>query len=384
MQISKYTYFIYTALLVFSLSTGLNATAQDSSTAALHYLYPNGEAGYACFRIPALLTTNKGTLLAFAEARRNGCGDTGDIDLVVKRSHDSGKTWSALQVVWSDSANTCGNPVPIMDEQTGRIILLATWNLGTDHEKEIINQTSRDSRRAFVLSSADDGNSWSAAKEITASVKHADWTWFATGPCAGIQLQQHKYKGRLVVPGNFLEAVSRKNYSLVIYSDDHGDTWHTGGITPQDGVNESTVAELKNGSLLLNMRNTQHKGYRQVAYSHDGGMSWGNVQGDTVLKEPMCQGSLITLKAGSSKGSLLFANPANATERKGLTVRLGNNKGNSWVHQQLLYPGPSAYSALSVIPGGDIACLFEAGYKKPYEGIVYQALPLKQLEHAQQ
>lgn len=353
--------------------------AQDSTAIKLSYLYKNGEAGYACFRIPALLTTVKGTVLAFAEARRNGCGDTGDIDLVVKRSEDGGKTWTNLQLVWSDSLNTCGNPVPIMDRETGNIVLLATWNLGTDHEKEIISQTSRDTRRAFVLSSADDGLSWSAAREITSQVKQTGWTWFATGPCAGIQLQRRKYKGRLVAPCNYLEAVTKKNYSLLLYSDDHGASWQAGKGTPQEGVNESTVAELTNGDLLLNMRNTQHKGFRQIAYSKDGGASLGDVQADTVLKEPMCQGSLIAFKPKGSKASLLFANPGNASERKAITIRRSVNNGKTWPYQLVLYPGPAAYSALTIVPGGDIGCLYEAGYKKPYEGIVYQSLSLQEL-----
>ena len=95
----------------------------------LNYIYKGGEEGYKCFRIPALITTAKGTLLAFAEARKNNCGDAGDIDMVVKRSNDNGKTWSALQVIWDDSTNTCGNPTPVVDEKTGNIILLSTWNL---------------------------------------------------------------------------------------------------------------------------------------------------------------------------------------------------------------------------------------------------------------
>lgn len=362
-----------------------NYFGKDSAPAqTLSYLYSNGEAGYSCFRIPSLLTTGKGNLLAFAEARKNGCGDTGDIDLVLKRSKDGGKTWSALQVVWSDSTNTCGNPVPIFDKQTGRIVLLATWNLGSDHEKDIIHQTSKDTRRVFVLSSADEGASWSAPREITQQVKQANWTWYATGPCAGIQLQQGKYKGRLVAPCNHLEAVTKKNYSHIIYSDDHGKSWKLGGSTPQDGVNESTVAELGNGSLLLNMRNTTHAGCRQVATSRDGGASWLAVQPDTALKEPMCQGSLIRYAAKGHQPALVFANPADAHERKALTLRASEDDGASWPQQYLLYPGPAAYSALSVKPDGNIACLYEAGYQKPYEGIVYETVAAKELLHAAQ
>src|SRR5882724_3584866 len=128
---------LFTALLL--LVQGGKAVAQS-----FNYIYKNGDEGYTCFRIPALVTTTKGTVLAFAEARKNNCGDAGDIDLVLKRSGDNGKTWGPLQVVWSDSTNTCGNPTPVVDELTGSVILLSTWNLGPDHEKEINNRSSRD------------------------------------------------------------------------------------------------------------------------------------------------------------------------------------------------------------------------------------------------
>src|SRR5690349_20202839 len=101
-------------------------------TQDLNHLYKAGEDGYACFRIPAIVSSTKGTLLAFAEARRNNCGDAGDIDIVVKRSSDNGKTWSNLAIVWSDSSNTCGNPAPVVDQKSGKIVLVSTWNLGTD------------------------------------------------------------------------------------------------------------------------------------------------------------------------------------------------------------------------------------------------------------
>src|SRR5690606_3877854 len=125
----------------------------------------------------------KGTLLAFAEGRKGGCSDTGDIDLLLKRSFDGGKTWGKLQVVWDDGENTCGNPAPVVDRETGQIFLLATWNLGTDHEKEIIKGKSKDTRRVFVSASVDDGETWKPMKEITKRVKRKAWTWYATGPC---------------------------------------------------------------------------------------------------------------------------------------------------------------------------------------------------------
>ncbi|MFA6086574.1 exo-alpha-sialidase [Mucilaginibacter sp.] len=344
--------------------------------AALNYIYKPGDNGYACFRIPALLTTKNGILLAFAEARKNNCGDSGDIDLVLRRSADGGATWSPLQVVWSDSTNTCGNPVPIQDAITGKILLISTWNLGTDHEKEIIGQTSKDGRHVYVLSSADEGKSWSGAREITPQVKLPGWTWYATGPCHGVQITKGKNKGRLVVPVNHIESATSKNFAHVIYSDDHGQNWKLGTNTPQDKTNETTVAELSGGKLMLNMRNSDrnHK-TRLTAISTNGGQDWGDVQTDTVLNEPICQGSLLNYSLSKKKSILLFSNPASQKARENMTLRVSLDDGQTWLNSVVIHAGPSAYSDIAVYHG-QVACFYEAGILKPYEGIAFKTLSL--------
>ena len=120
-------------------------------------LFVSGRDGYHTYRIPALAVSTSGTVLAFCEGRRNGGGDSGDIDLLLKRSKDGGTTWTPQQVVWDDAGNCCGNPCAVVDRGTGSIWLLSTWNRGDDHENQIIAQTSKDTRRVFVLRSDDDG-----------------------------------------------------------------------------------------------------------------------------------------------------------------------------------------------------------------------------------
>lgn len=363
-------------------ATGVAASIGKSASGdeVLNYIYKPGDNNYSCFRIPALLATKSGVLLAFAEARKNNCGDSGDIDLVLRRSADGGKTWSSLQVVWSDSTNTCGNPVPIQDAATGKIWLISTWNLGTDHEKQIADQTSKDGRRVFVLSSANEGKSWSAAKEITPQVKLPGWTWYATGPCHGVQISTGQYKGRLVVPVNHVEAATHKNFANIIYSDDHGATWQLGNSTPQDKTNETTVAELSNGKLMLNMRNSDHKHKtRLTSISNDGGLNWGDVQTDTTLIEPICQGSLLNYRLSKKSTVLIFSNPASTVSRSNVTVRVSLNDGKTWANSQVIYPGPSAYSDIAVYHNSQIACLYEAGITKPYEGIAFKTISLNQL-----
>ncbi len=346
-------------------------------------LWQSGTEGYHTYRIPALLVTAAGSVLAFCEGRKNGRSDTGDIDLLYKRSTDNGKTWSDQQIVFDDSTNTCGNPCPILDRDTGTIWLLMTWNDGRDRESAIVDQTSRDSRRVFVCSSNDDGLTWTKPQEITTDVKKPDWTWYATGPGAGIQLEKSAHRGRLVAPCDHIEIKDKAYFSHVIFSDDHGRHWQLGGNTPQPYVNECQVAELTNGALLLNMRNYNrlHK-QRQIAFSQDAGATWQDQRFQTELIEPLCQASLRRYswpKEGKS-GILLFSNPACDSARINMTLKASQDEGKTWPLHLQLHAGPAAYSDLAVLAHGEIACLFEAGKKSPYETITLVRTNIAQLQ----
>lgn len=366
------------SILLMLLSISLQA--QENLTTDV---FQKGQDGYACFRIPAIVRSKAGTLLAFAEARRNSCSDTGNIDLVVKRSEDGGKTWSKAITVWDDGDNVCGNPAPIVDQETGRIILVTCWNLGEDHEKEIIDGKSKDSRRIYVLSSDNDGISWSAPKEITSSVKHPDWTWYATGPCHGIQLQSKKYKGRLVVSANHMVAGTKTYHSQLIYSDDKGETWKLGGIVSKHGGNESSVVELENGDLMLNMRNYNREESKSRSYviSEDGGETVSEMQYLPELIEPICQGSTLNyMKNGKISNNILFSNPASTDKREKMTIKLSQNNGTTWPYAFLVYPGPAAYSDLVNLPDGYIGLLYEYGTNNAYEKIGFTSISFETLK----
>jgi len=340
-------------------------------------VFVSGADGYHTYRIPALLVTSKGTLLAFCEGRKNSRSDTGDIDLLVKRSADGGRTWSRQQVVWDDGANTCGNPCPVADQATGVVWLPMTWNHGEDNESEIKRGTGRDTRRVFVTHSEDDGQTWARPQEVTADVKRPDWRWYATGPGVGIQLAHGSWKGRLLIPCDHSLSLPDDPdgyHSHVIYSDDHGRTWRLGGVI-RPAVNECQAVELIDGTLLMNMRNyDKSKTTRAVATSTDGGMTWSAVRHDPVLVEPVCQASLLryTMQPQDDRNRLLFSNPAHAEpgQRRDMTVRMSEDEGKTWPVSRVLWSGPAAYSCLAILPGGDIACLFEAGEKNPYERII--------------
>lgn len=344
-------------------------------------VFVSGEAGYHTYRIPSLLTTTHGALLAFAEGRKGSGSDSGDIDLLLKRSLDGGRSWLTAQTVWDDGANTCGNPCPVLDRDSGTIWLLMTWNRGDDPEPKIIAQQSKDTRRVFVASSTDDGLTWSKPREITTDVKQTNWTWYATGPGAGIQVEHGPSRGRLVVPCDHIEAGTRRYFSHVIYSDDHGQTWKLGGSTPQDKVNECEVVEIAGGRLLLNMRNYDPAARtRQQAVSADGGLTWTGQRHVPELVEPICQASIRRLSwAGAAARSvILFSNPA-SSKRDHLTVRASFDEGQTWPVSRLLDARPSAYSCLAALPNGSAAVLYEAGDKSPYENLVFANFPLSWL-----
>ncbi len=188
------------AVLVIAAVSSTPAGRQDTAapvTPVMIDVFVAGEGGYHTYRIPSAIVTPKGALLAFAEGRRAGAGDAGDIDLVLRRSRDGGRSWTPMQVIGDNGPNTFGNPCAVVDTRTNTIWLLITQNRGTDREKDIIAGTSEGGRTVWAMRSQDDGATWSTPVEITASVKAPEWTWYATGPGVGVQLRS----GRLVSTG---------------------------------------------------------------------------------------------------------------------------------------------------------------------------------------
>ena len=349
-------------LLTFAFTFFLNHICPAAITESL--IFRSGEEGYSNYRIPSLITTKSGSLLAFCEARKDHRGDSGNIDLVVKRSTNGGKTWSPPLIVWDAGDHTAGNPCPVIDQRTGRIINIVCWNLATDHGRDLHAGTSVDTRRVYQTYSDDDGLTWSEPKEITTKVKKPSWWWYATGPGIGIQLQKGPHKGRLVIPANH---TAKGHYGAhTLYSDDGGTSWKISEII-KPTVNESQVVALSDGRLMMNMRSQgtgdtkrPYSGYRFIAYSSDNGESWTHPVFDDELSDPICQASIIRY----DENRILFSNPNPPVSlergpREQMTVRLSNDDGQTWAEELLIYEGPSAYSSLAKIPNGKIGLLYE-------------------------
>ena len=347
------------SLLLLPLAASFAAAEIDEQI-----LFKSGEEGYSYYRIPSIIESKKGTLLAFCEARKDHRGDSGNIDLVMKRSTDQGVTWSPLSVVWDVGDDTAGNPCPVVDRWTGRIIMLMCWNRATDHGKDLHAGTSKDTRRVFQTHSDDDGLTWYSPTEITTKVKRPDWWWYATGPGIGIQIQKGPYKDRLVIPANHTVEGHWGSHTLI--SDNGGESWGV-SETIRPTTNESQVVELSDGRLMMNMR-TQglptstraYTGYRSISYSDDGGMSWSSPVYDDELTDPICQASIIRY----DKKRILFSNPSPPASlkrgpRERMTVKMSEDDGATWPAELVIYEGPSAYSSLVKLPKGNVGLFYE-------------------------
>lgn len=325
-------------------------------------LFDSGQDGYKRYRIPSLITAPSGAVLAICEGRKDGGGLLGNIDLVLRRSLDNGQTWQPLQVIADDGGNTLGNPCAVLDEKTKTIWLAFTRSLGSDTEETIVAGTSRERTRVLVTRSTDNGETWSKAVDISATAREPRWTWYGCGPGVGIQLQS----GRLVIPSYHAEEKTGIYRSHMIFSDDHGETWqYCAAVGEQCG--ECHVAERRNGELVLNARTNQGRERRTTAISKDGGKTWSQAGFDENLYDPHCEACLLRLpRMEKQDHSLwLFSHPA-GPGRRNLTLRASRDEGQSWREVRQLRSGDSQYSCLSLLPSGEIGCLYDCWVEGNY------------------
>jgi len=316
------------------------------------------------YRIPALVTSNLGTLLAFAE-RRKGLHDHAQNDIVLRRSFDNGITWHKEQLIAEDGENSLNDPC-VVTLESGRILLIYqrfpygyhARNSGWIRMADTGYKGPR-TTKSFLVSSDDDGESWSEPKEITRMIRPENSVSVGS-PGRGIQLKQEKFRGRIIFP--FYTTIpdgkgDRTWENRIAYSDDQGENWSLSKIIPHSDTvnfgNEAQVVELSDGSLLFNARN-QGGQYRKISRSRDGGISWDPMKIDPGLPGVNCMGSLIV-----HMDELIYAGPANKKQRTNGTVRISEDNGENWIHSREVLPGSYAYSCLTNLKNGEIGLLYE-------------------------
>jgi sialidase-1 len=227
-----------------------------------------------------------------------------------------------------------------------------------------------------AMKSNDDGETWSEPINLD-YLKKSEWDYIVAAPGNGIQTKD----GKLIAPTYCGLPDGSSNSCQVIISEDHGKTWKVGQSIGEYLV-EPQVTELKDGTLMMNIRQTAQKGHRMYAISKDKGLTWGEVMADTTLPEPGagCQASFIRYsekKLFSGKNRILFSNPASIKGRKNLTIRISYDEGKTWKYPRTLREGPSAYSSMTVLPDGTIGILYEQGEEKIYEKISFARFNLE-------
>jgi sialidase-1 len=343
-------------------------------------VFVNGQDGVSCYRIPSLIATSRGTLIAVCDARRNSCYDAPNkIDLAMKRSFDNGKTWTPIKIIANYPGNESAGDVSMtLDKQTGTIWLFFNYIIPKEgFHPEMLKgfKTAEDYhqwRTVYIkaMKSDDDGENWSEPMDLT-YLKKTFWDYLISAPGNGIQSRN----GRLLVASYSSRAQLTISSCQLIYSDDHGKTWNIGHSTGEYN-NEPQLVELENGSLMMNMRQSKEKGYRMFALSKDGGITWSDPKDEKTQPEPGsgCQASFIRFTKkddGSNKNRLLFANPASTKNRVNLTLRISYDEGTSWPVSKILYEGPSAYSCMTVLPDRSVGILYEKGEKTSNEKISF-------------
>ncbi len=345
-----------------------------------------GDDGAKAYRIPGIVTTCDGTLVAVYDVRYESSADLqGNIKVGVSRSNDRGLTWEPMRLALNldghgglpAAQNGTGDPCILYDSRNNRLWIAALWCHGMPGKRAWTASgqglSPDETGQLLLVSSEDGGMTWSEPVNITPMVKDESWHLLLQGPGRGITMSD----GTLVFPAQFIDSERIPN-ATVVYSVDAGRTWAIGNPARRK-TTESQVAEYPEGTLMLNMRDDRG-GSRAVSVSRDMGATWSeHPSSRSALREPVCMASLIAVRAEDNitgKDLLLFSNPDSSVERKDITIKLSLDGGLTWpaAHQVVLDEGYGwGYSCLTMIDESTVGILYESSVAN----ITFQAVPLK-------
>lgn len=332
-----------------------------------------GDDGSNAFRIPGLVTTNKGTLLGVYDVRYNNSNDLQEhVDIGLSRSTDGGKTWEKMRLPLSfgetgdmpKAQNGVCDPSILVDTKTNTIWIVAAWTHGMGNQRAWVSShpgmDMYHTAQLVMAKSTDDGKTWSAPINITDQVKKPEWHFLLQGPGRGITMQD----GTLVFPIQYI-GKDRIPNAGIMYSKDRGETWHIHNHA-RTNTTESQVVEVEPGVLMLNMRDNRG-GSRAVYTTTDLGRTWKeHVSSRTALQEPVCMASLISVKAKDNvtgKDLLIFSNPNSTSRRNHITIKISTDGGETWLpeHQLMIDEGDSwGYSCLTMVDKETVGILYES------------------------
>lgn len=373
--------------IIFAVLLGFKVAAADLPGPEFFDVFAAGKESFASIRIPSVTVGKSGTVLAIAEGRA-AWADQAENKIILKRSLDGGKTWGPLQIIADGGRNSLNNPCTVVDQQTGRIfVVFQSYPFGLTETNGGIRPGLKGNRivRNCLITSDDDGMTWSKIRDITSTTKRAEATTMASGPGVGIELQHGLHAGRIIIPFN--EGLFGRWDVLAAFSDDNGKSWRMGEPAPgccgtnSDGkifclVNEVQVAELDDGAVMLNGRNWKGDAFRKKSVSRDGGFTWSVITDEPALPDPGCMGSIFRAKENDGRSVLLFSGP-DGPDRENGTMHASHDGGKTWPVKKILVPGSYGYSVLTQLANGEIGCLFEADNANR---IVFARFPLLWLE----
>lgn len=357
---------------------GLTGTLSAQQVFIEFPLFENETEGYICYRIPAIVKSGNGHLLAFAEGRKQNCSDFGNVDIVYKISQDNGLSWSSLKLLVDNQELQAGNPGPVVVESedgSSRIFLFYNTGIASEHD----TREGKGLREVMFITSNDHGMSWSTPTNITSQVNRPhcpnlnpsynfeeDWRSYAITPGHALQLKKGKYKGRILVPANHSAGTPLEQFdeyrAHAFYSDDGGKSFKLSDDVPIESSNEAIAVELSDGRVMMNIRHQSgRERERLVALSEDGGETWVETYFDSVLVSPVCQASILAYESDCEIDYILFSNPESQSKREHMTVKVSLDDGKTWPVKRLVRAGESAYSDLVQQNDGFIGLLYEQG-----------------------